>query len=148
MFLVSASAASWGCVKNSLFVYKVRTGAFQVHGVTGGLHQSPSKPLPSQNTCRGVNAEWMIPQSCQQDKERQKQGTQLFPRALSDPLMYLGVSCGQTRATAATWILFSACWSLPYHAHLFLGGKVALCVTPALSLWQCQAVNSLDLMTL
>lgn len=57
--------------------------------------------------------------------------------------MYLGVSCGQTKASAATWILFSACLSLPYHSHPFLGGKVALCATSALSLWQCQAVNTL-----
>lgn len=56
----------------------------------------------------------------------QKQGTQLFPRGVSDPLMELGVSCGQTRATAATWILFSTYLSLPYHSHPFLGAKVAL----------------------
>lgn len=36
----------------------------------------------------------------------QKQGTQLFPRGVPDPLMYLGVSRGQPRAIAATWIVF------------------------------------------
>lgn len=95
------------------------------HGTTGGLHQSPSKPLPSQNTCRDVNAVWMTPESTQQGKEMQKQIHSCVLGVCQTPLCTWG-HCGQTRATAATWILFSACLSLPYHSHPFLGGKVAL----------------------
>lgn len=120
------------------------SGAWNYRWFVPATKQSSSFSKPAD-----VNAVWMMPQSFQQDKEMEKQGSLLFPKGVSDLLVYLGVSCGQTRATAASWILFSACLSLPYPSHPFLGGKVALCATSALSLWQCQAVNTLhlDLMT-
>lgn len=135
-FLVPASAPSWGCGVQLVF-HKVRTSAFQVHWNYRRFAPVTKQPLPSQNML--MQCGWSYRASNRTRRCRNK----LFPRGVSDPLMYLGVSCGQTKASAATWILFSACMSLPYHSHPFLGGKVAVCATFALSLWQCQAVNTL-----
>lgn len=135
-FLLPASAASWGCERTACLYTESGQALFRRF-----------TPVPKQTSSfsehlQRCSCTWMIPQSPQQDQETQTQSAQLFPRVCQT----LHVAGSQLWPTSG--IVFSACLALPDHPHPFPAGKVALCATSALSLWQCQALNtSLDLVT-